>query len=339
MPAARQRSRSPFMAWAVMAMIGRCRPVPFSSRRMRAVASKPSISGICTSISTRSNGCCVQGRQRLLAVAGHHDRVPLLLQQADRQLLVDQVVLGQQDAQRRAGGPAGAGRSAGAAGVRLRTGPGRRAMASNKFRLLDRLDQVGGDAQLPAAGHVARLAGRGQHHHRRSGPAPGRWLDALGQGEAVHLRHEGVEQHQRERLAGRRRLPQGGQRRRAAVHRQAGRMPQLPSTSSRMRRLVALSSTTSTGRPCRRPAGAAADRGHRAGRQAEAGREVEGAALAGLALDPDPAAHQSAPAATRWPGPGRCRRTCAWSSRRPARRPRRSAACFSAGMPMPVSRT
>ena len=30
MPASRQRSRSPFMAWAVMAMIGMCRPVACS---------------------------------------------------------------------------------------------------------------------------------------------------------------------------------------------------------------------------------------------------------------------------------------------------------------------
>ena len=34
MPAARQRSRSPFMAWAVRATIGRCLPVPISFARM-----------------------------------------------------------------------------------------------------------------------------------------------------------------------------------------------------------------------------------------------------------------------------------------------------------------
>ena len=54
MPAARQRSRSPAMACAVMATIGVRRPVAGSASRMRRVASKPSISGICTSIRMRS---------------------------------------------------------------------------------------------------------------------------------------------------------------------------------------------------------------------------------------------------------------------------------------------
>ena len=54
MPAARQRSRSLVMAWAVMAMIGVCLPVWRSVSRMIRVASKPFISGISTSISTTS---------------------------------------------------------------------------------------------------------------------------------------------------------------------------------------------------------------------------------------------------------------------------------------------
>ena len=57
MPSARQRSRSPFMAWAVMAMIGVWTPVADSRARIAAVASNPSISGICTSIRTASNDC------------------------------------------------------------------------------------------------------------------------------------------------------------------------------------------------------------------------------------------------------------------------------------------
>ena len=57
-----------------------------------------------------------------------------------------------------------------------------------------------------------------------------------------------------------------------------------------------------------------------------------------LALDPDPAAHQLDQLRARSPAPGRCRRTCASSSCRPARTPRRSACCLSGGMPMPVSR-
>ena len=77
----------------------------------------------------------------------------------------------------------------------------------------------------------------------------------------------------------------------------------------------------------------------RLGWRPKRGGEVERAAASGLALDPDPPAHQLDQARARSPGRGRCRRTGGWSSRRPARRGRRSACCFSAGMPMPVSVT
>ena len=55
MPAARQRSRSPFMAWAVMAMIGTCRPVALFPLADGQVVSKPSSSGISMSIKITSN--------------------------------------------------------------------------------------------------------------------------------------------------------------------------------------------------------------------------------------------------------------------------------------------
>ena len=60
----------------------------------------------------------VQGGQRLPAVAGHHDLVAPLLQQADGQPLVDRVVLGQQQPEpcrppaRQPGGPPRRARSA-----------------------------------------------------------------------------------------------------------------------------------------------------------------------------------------------------------------------------------
>ena len=54
MPASRQRSRSPFMAYAVMAMIGKWLEVFFSFARMAPVSCSPSISGICTSAKARS---------------------------------------------------------------------------------------------------------------------------------------------------------------------------------------------------------------------------------------------------------------------------------------------
>src|SRR5260370_42291179 len=42
------------MAWAIMPTMGWRRPVPFSFSRSKAVASNPSMTGICTSINTRS---------------------------------------------------------------------------------------------------------------------------------------------------------------------------------------------------------------------------------------------------------------------------------------------
>ena len=53
-PAARHLSRSPFMACAVSAMIGKCRPEICSLARTARMACSPSMTGICTSISTRS---------------------------------------------------------------------------------------------------------------------------------------------------------------------------------------------------------------------------------------------------------------------------------------------
>ena len=53
MPAARQRSRLPSMAFAVSAMIAtRGPPVLASRRRISAVAVRPSMTGIWQSIST-----------------------------------------------------------------------------------------------------------------------------------------------------------------------------------------------------------------------------------------------------------------------------------------------
>ena len=72
-----------------------------------------------------------------------------------------------------------------------------------------------------------------------------------------------------------------------------GFMPQFLSISSRMRRFVALSSTTRTGRRVQvgGPASPAAG-GRGLGLDVEPGGEVERAAPPGLALDPDPPAHQ-----------------------------------------------
>ena len=76
MPASRHRSRSPFKAWAVMAMIGRCPPACLSLPRIAAVASNPFISGICTSINTKSNGWCSKALSTSRPLAAKVTRCP-----------------------------------------------------------------------------------------------------------------------------------------------------------------------------------------------------------------------------------------------------------------------
>ena len=76
-----------------------------------------------------------------------------------------------------------------------------------------------------------------------------------------------------------------------------------------------LSSTTSTRRPRRSGVGSVALRV--ALPAPEPGGEVEGAPLPGLALDPDPPAHQLDQPLADGRGRGRCRRTCGWWTCRP----------------------
>ena len=169
--------------------------------------------------------------QRLQSILGHGHLVPAALEQVDRQRLVDGVVLGQQDAERarRRGGPGGSAVAVAFAmyPCRWRTGQrsallvrpmsarrgggagDRRGLEDSRQRLQevglrDRLGQVVGHAQGAAAGGVAGLVGRRQHHDDRAGKV-GVVLDLLGQEEAVHSGHHGVEQDERERVAVRRR--------------------------------------------------------------------------------------------------------------------------------------
>ena len=62
---------------------------------MPAVASTPSISGICTSISTASNRSAAS--HRLAPFSDAPPPCPPLFQHADRHPLVHRIVLGQQD--------------------------------------------------------------------------------------------------------------------------------------------------------------------------------------------------------------------------------------------------
>ena len=74
-------------------------PVSRSRSRIAAVASKPPISGICTSISTTSNAVALERVERFAAVAGDRHLVTAPFEQARREPLVDRVVLGEQHVQ------------------------------------------------------------------------------------------------------------------------------------------------------------------------------------------------------------------------------------------------
>src|ERR1035437_6474709 len=82
-----------------MAMIGVWRPKGNSAWRMRAVAWKPSISGIWRSIRMRSK-LWAAAASTAQSVAGHQEGVAHLPDGVLGEFLVDDVILGQQDAQR-----------------------------------------------------------------------------------------------------------------------------------------------------------------------------------------------------------------------------------------------
>ena len=113
--------------------------------------------------------------------------------------------------------------------------------------LLDRLEQVGVDPQLAEAGRVAGAVPGGQQDDAGGGQL-GSLADLGGQRQAVRVGHAGVEQHQRVRPAAWRRRRQRASRAASPSPTAAGSICQPRSHSSRMWRLVALSSTTSTGR-------------------------------------------------------------------------------------------
>ena len=98
MPAFRHSSRSCAMALAVRATIGMALPPSDCSRlRISAVASKPSISGMWQSIRIRSNEPPRGASSASLPLVATVTLVALQLQDAERHLLVDEVVLDQQD--------------------------------------------------------------------------------------------------------------------------------------------------------------------------------------------------------------------------------------------------
>jgi hypothetical protein len=164
--------------------------------------------------------------------------------------------------------------------------PGRRRVSPRAFRpahrevgLLGGLRQHAIDAELCGALGRDQRRGRGEQQDAELATVVV-LAHALGELQAVHAGHHHVEHDDEQRHV------VGCARSSAAspalpLSTEGGRIPQLISISSRMRRFVALSSTTST----RRPPSGRRDSGGEAGRwcrcSAEARGEVEGAAAPG----------------------------------------------------------
>ena len=125
-------------------------PVCFSSPRIRCVASRPSISGICTSISTRSNVAGVGCRDASLPLLATVTVCPCSFQQGHGQFLVDQAVLGQQDVQAADTREPLPATGSGISALAVRDAQGQ-LDGFQQLRLLDRLQQVGGNPQLLAS--------------------------------------------------------------------------------------------------------------------------------------------------------------------------------------------
>ena len=144
MPAARQRSRSPFMAWAVMATIGTCAPVPrlaLADRGGRLEAVHLGHLHVHQHQVERPRAPAPSTASRPLPTTV--TAWPVLLEHADRQLLVDRVVLGQRGpaaAAPAAAAAASGGRRAAAPAGAPPSEPSR--MASQQIGLLDRLGEV-----------------------------------------------------------------------------------------------------------------------------------------------------------------------------------------------------
>ena len=281
------------IACAVMATMRTCRPVPRSRSRIATVASRPPMTGICRSISTRSKVSRIEPRQRLAAVLGDRHVMAAAGQQAGGDPLVDHVVLDEQDAGAPAFGAHRPGRRPSTCAGRRRGG--RRLRADRAFDGgqqiggVHRLGEVRRDAQLGAARLVAVLAGRAQHHDR--GAAPVRAASRF------PPRPRSRPSPACSRRAGRARTAGGPARPRSAPRRRRVRSPTTVAVMPQPSDLLGENAPvdvvvvddqhvevrrTGSARP--EPRGASVD--------VERDGEMKRAAGARLALDPDPSAHQ-----------------------------------------------
>ena len=157
------------------------RPVRLLVPADAAAASRPSISGICTSMSTRSNGCLASAASASLPLPATTTACPCFSSRRTASFWLTGL---SSASSTRSGRPAPCRRPSAPVGGRpvgLGQGRGRGDVGQGgqhgveQFRLLDGLHQVSVDAQLAAAGHVLRVAGGGQHHQRGAGAVRGVW--------------------------------------------------------------------------------------------------------------------------------------------------------------------
>ena len=125
----------------------------FCRSRIRRVASNPPISGIITSMKIKIVGLAVQRRQRFQTVGRQVGPIPHLLEQTQRDLLVDDVVITQQYPQRQAAGERRVKFGAGGGSLRRgRLGAGHH--AEQGFVELGRFDRLGQATREGSAGEV-----------------------------------------------------------------------------------------------------------------------------------------------------------------------------------------
>ena len=170
-------------------MIGRCAPVCCSLARICAVASSPSISGICTSISTRSNSSAAVAATASWPLPATVTVCPCPSKSATASFWLTRLSSASRHAQARDV-------------VRLLPGGPQQIFPSDRdaqgqfdrfqqLGLFDRLQQVRGDPQLVAPRDVLGTVSRCQHHDH--GAAYRRVpLDLFGKHEPVDTRHVGV---------------------------------------------------------------------------------------------------------------------------------------------------
>ena len=323
MPASRQRSRSPCIACAVSATIGRRAPLPRSRRadRLRWLRIRPSPASGGPSARRRICRCRRLDRRHGVAAVLHRvDRVAALLQQRRHELAVDGVVFGDEDAQR--------------SGAALRTSPARRQTSAcrrvdtsnrvdERIQQIGMLDRLGQIRRRCRSGGSARASSgapdRRQHHDRRVARA--RW-------SRLDLPRE--RERRPRRASGNRRSRRGTARSAvdaswSARHRRCRR--RRPPSASCASWRASLRGCGGSSR-CRR-------RRARAGRRARPALGRAGAHASGrgdsnvavkwnvlprpdVALDPDAAAHQLDQPQRDRQAEARCRRTGASSSCRPA---------------------